>query len=655
MIARLKRRTNGEVNHTGTSEVLQPSLVGSAFAWTVAAVGLAIAVPGLVHAQDTDGGVSVEVYASPALGEGGAGNSFVIDVGEGVLIFDTQRLRPHVDQLLDVIGDRDVLAIFASHPHSDHYAGLAFLAERFPDAVRMSGPETRRAIAEDSNGFNAARRERHGDAFPSQEALTRAAPNRILEDGETLTFGSEAFEVVVFGLGHAEDHISLYHEDSRQLFAGDLVVNGYVPMSWGDIDAWLEQLEQLRTRFPEVETVHVGRGPSGDATSLFDAQIAYLTEVRRVVVTALEDDNTVDEAEKAQIVFDLELAHPHRIGAAGRDRRATLSTLTSRVAEQLGGSASEDVGSLPDRSTIAPSEDIGAVKTYASPALDVDTINAHLVTTPEGLIIIDAQRLSTDAERLVRLIGDRPVAAIVITHGHTDHYGGLPTLAAAFPDAPIYASATTAGGIREDRRGFNAMRRDRHGARFPTQQELTAAAPTQIVEDGATLLLGGTTFEAIVYGPSEAEDHLVLYQPDTNALFTGDLVNNGVIPVPFENLDAWLEQLDDLERRFPDAVTIYPGHGANGPAPSLIDGNRRYLLDMRDKMLAALDGDGVVTIEEKSTIVTELELSYPHHLGVAGFDRRALLSNVVDRLATQYGGVSEGAVDWNDSSRERGG
>ncbi|MEO1237987.1 MAG: hypothetical protein AAFX76_14480, partial [Planctomycetota bacterium] len=51
----------------------------------------------------------------------------------------------------------------------------------------------------------------------------------------------------------------------------------------------------------------------------------------------------------------------------------------------------------------------GKVQTYASPALDVDSVNTHLIPTPAGLIVFDAQRLLPEAERVVRLIGDRPV------------------------------------------------------------------------------------------------------------------------------------------------------------------------------------------------------------------------------------------------------
>ena len=46
--------------------------------------------------------------------------------------------------------------------------------------------------------------------------------------------------------------------------------------------------------------------------------------------------------------------------------------------------------------------------------------------------------------------------------------------------------------MREDTRGFNAMRRERHGETFPTQDVISTHLSTRVAEGGETVTLGGT-------------------------------------------------------------------------------------------------------------------------------------------------------------------
>ncbi|MEM7626139.1 MAG: MBL fold metallo-hydrolase [Planctomycetota bacterium] len=274
------------------------------------------------------------------------------------------------------------------------------------------------------------------------------------------------------------------------------------------------------------------------------------------------------------------------------------------------------------------------VQTYASPALDVDAVNTHLIETDAGVIVFDTQRLLPEAERVVRLIGDRPVLAVIVSHGHSDHYGGLPVFAERFPEAPRYAAEQTLRDIVDDPAGFNVKRRQRHGERFPTQPQLTAAAPDRVLTDGETLEIGSEAFEVVVLGPSHAADHAVVYHAASGSLFTGDMVVNGFIPNAFVDLDAMIRQLDEITQRFPDTRTIYPGHGPPGPAEQLLASQRAYLVQIRDLVSAAL-ADGVVNEAEKQHIVFTLETDHPHRLGAAGNDRRTMLGKLINRVAAQ--------------------
>jgi glyoxylase-like metal-dependent hydrolase (beta-lactamase superfamily II) len=118
------------------------------------------------------------------------------------------------------------------------------------------------------------------------------------------------------------------------------------------------------------------------------------------------------------------------------------------------------------------------------------------IETREGVFVIDAQWTLPEARNALAAmredVSEKPLLGLLITHDHTDHYGGLSVFAVAFPDAPIFAARAITRSMREDTRGFNAMRRERHGETFPTQDVISAHLPTGVAEGGETVTLGGT-------------------------------------------------------------------------------------------------------------------------------------------------------------------
>jgi glyoxylase-like metal-dependent hydrolase (beta-lactamase superfamily II) len=134
----------------------------------------------------------------------------------------------HVSALDEALAGARLAAVVVTHNHSDHASGAVALAGRDPALAfaKLAWPE---------------RDQRY------------AVPWRALADGDLVEAGDTVLEVV-HTPGHAPDHICLWHEESRTLFSGDLVLahtTVVVPASaQGDMADYLASLERVLALSP---------------------------------------------------------------------------------------------------------------------------------------------------------------------------------------------------------------------------------------------------------------------------------------------------------------------------------------------------------------------------------------------------------------------
>ena len=244
-------------------------------------------------------------------------------------------------------------------------------------------------------------------------------------------------------------------------------------------------------------------------------------------------------------------------------------------------------------------------------------VNSFLVHGPDGLVIVDGMLTVSDAALVRQSIDDsgHPLAGVVVTHPHPDHYAGLAHLVGP-DDIPIVATAAVDEIIRRD----DQLKDEIVGAMMGDEWPATRVFPNQTVADGEEVGLGGLTISVRELGPGESHVDST-WQLDANIVFAGDIAYNGTHAYLADgHWQEWLATLSRLEAELPDDVTLHVGHGPSGPK-SLLSEQRRYITAFVEAVEAnaeAVDhGDHRGVIEAMKALVPNDSLLFLMELSIA--------------------------------------
>jgi glyoxylase-like metal-dependent hydrolase (beta-lactamase superfamily II) len=253
-----------------------------------------------------------------------------------------------------------------------------------------------------------------------------------------------------------------------------------------------------------------------------------------------------------------------------------------------------------------------AIYTYTAAANGL-FVNAYLVETGDGVVAIDAGLLVSDARALrARLDAlHKPLLAVLVTHGHPDHFNGVVELVSGQRDVPVYATPEGKAVIDEVAEPKRAQWSPTYGDEWPAQ----TAYPDAVVDDGATLAIGGLRIRAHELGPCEsASEALYIVQgPDDDApvAFTGDLFYNAHHSYNADGFTgAWLEALDRASGLLAGIDTLYPGHGRPAGLEAL-DAQRRYQLMLREAVRNLAHGEPSLSDAAKAELTARMTAFLP--------------------------------------------
>ena len=172
--------------------------------------------------------------------------------------------------------------------------------------------------------------------------------------------------------------------------------------------------------------------------------------------------------------------------------------------------------------------------------------------TAKDCLIIDT---GLEPSRLIDLLSENKLkpAAVILTHGHVDHIGGIDTLRSAFPDIKVYIHKLDAEMLTDTAGNLSLM----------TGRGLSVGRPDFVIDEPDVIEQAGIRL-AVLHTPGHTPGGISLYSADEGIIFVGDALfasSVGRTDFPGGDMNQLINSIKQKLLTLSDRTVVYPGHG----------------------------------------------------------------------------------------------